>query len=395
MVIVFVVPEFLTKNKASTGLPNYIFRVSKALISMGHEPIVITAGKNNENIQYKGIRVIRRKVNLGYFEKYRSLNYIINVISMNRILTKELNELIKQEKISIIQFCSLYGLGIFYRGKVPAVMRLSSYSKKYFMYSNSYSKLFINIMGSVERLSARNRQGIISPSNVMAEAFAKDIHKQVDVIETPFVDDTEHLDYSVYEKYLLYKKYVLFFGTLYEEKGIYVIAKIIKQFLEKNREYYFVFIGDIQKKRDINPMQLICQNAGKYKKRVIYIKPLCHEKLYPIIKNSDLVILPSIMDNLPNACIEAMYLGKVVIGTRGTSFEQLIADGKSGYLAVPNDAKSLYRKVALAIQLNEQKKQEMGERARARIKQLQPQTVVKQLVDYYENIIKDVETDNV
>src|ERR1051326_7456438 len=44
------------------------------------------------------------------------------------------------------------------------------------------------------------------------------------------------------------------------------------------------------------------------------------------------VVLPSLIDNLPNSCLEAMGLGRVVIGTKGTSFEELITDEANGFL---------------------------------------------------------------
>ena len=36
-------------------------------------------------------------------------------------------------------------------------------------------------------------------------------------------------------------KYILFFGSLYAEKGILVIAEILEKFWRENEEYYFVF----------------------------------------------------------------------------------------------------------------------------------------------------------
>ena len=45
-------------------------------------------------------------------------------------LNKKLKELIRTEHADIIQFTSLNAVSLLYTGKVPAVMRLSSYTKK-------------------------------------------------------------------------------------------------------------------------------------------------------------------------------------------------------------------------------------------------------------------------
>lgn len=387
MKIVFVVPEFLTKNKPSTGLPNYIYRVSKSLMELGHTPIVITAGEINENVKYNGIRVIRRNVPMGYLKRHELMGYVASTLHMNYVLTKELRKLCRSEQIDIIQFSSLRGLGSFYRGKIPSITRLSSYAPESSKYSDTLSKKYISLVGFFERLSVRGRDAVFAPSNVMANAFMKDTHRKVDTIETPFIDDTPQKDIGFYQQTLAGKKYFLFFGTLYAEKGIFVIAEIVERILTEHPEYYFIFIGSRYHNNSRDPLKELYRKAGKCRDRVLYFKPLKHASLYPVIEHADYVILPSLMDNFPNTCIEAMYFGRIVIGTNGTSFEQLITDGVNGFLAKPGDARSLYQKICEACALTPEQKYAMSEKAMQRINLLRPDVVVKELVRYYEKAI--------
>ena len=387
MRIVFVVPEFLTKNKPSTGLPNYIYRVSKALMERGHTPIVITAGEINENVKYNGIRVIRRNIPMGYPKRYELVGYAASTIHMNYVLTKELRKLCKSERVDIIQFSSLRGLGLFYCGKIPSVARLSSYAPEFYKYSDTFSKKYIRLVGFFERISVRRRDAVFAPSNVMANAFMKDTHRKVDIIETPFIDDTPQKDTDFYQQTLAGKKYFLFFGTLYAEKGIFVIAEVIERILTDNPEYYFVFTGSRYHNNGRDPLKELYRKAGRCRDRVLYFKPLKHAALYPVVGHADYVILPSLMDNFPNACIEAMHFGRIVIGTDGTSFEQLITDGISGFLAKPGDAESLYQKICEARALTSEQKDAMSGKAMQRIELLRPDVVVKELIRYYEKVI--------
>jgi glycosyltransferase involved in cell wall biosynthesis len=110
--------------------------------------------------------------------------------------------------------------------------------------------------------------------------------------------------------------------------------------------------------------------------------------LYPIIQNADFVVLPSLMDNFPNACIEAMYFGKVVIGTDGASFEQLIDNGVNGFLCKINDPQDLLCKMNGAASLNANEKRKMCEKAHERITLLRPEIVVKKLLRFYQYVIE-------
>lgn len=389
MKICFVTPEFMTRNKPSTGLPNYLYRVSKALMEKGHTPIIITAGDINENTYYDGIEVIRRKTRIEVDERYKTFSYIVNAFHMSYQLNKELKRLQETEKVDIIQFCNLYGLGLFYHGKTPAIVRLSSYAKEYFAYSRTYSKLMIAVMSKCEVLGSHSSRGLISPSNVMGVAYGKDAGRKVVTIESPFINDITVTNDSIYKQNFINKKYILFFGVFNEEKGVIVLSKIIHKILKENPDYYFSFIGKSGMYKNKNVEKIIKTNAGEYKNRLICMGPLEHDRLYPIIQKAEFVVLPSLAENLSNACIESMALGKVVIGTDGASFEQLIVDGESGLLAIPNDAESLYQKIEQAINLSEVEKEEMQERAKERIAELAPDKVVGKLIRYYNYIIEN------
>lgn len=387
MKICFVTPDFVQKGKISTGLPHYLYRVAKALQVMGHTPIIITAGNTNEHLFYDNIEVFRKNCEPNYIFKSSCLNYVARAFKMSSMLNKEVRSLCKKREIDIIQFASLYGLAMLYKQKTPSIIRLSSYAKKTFENSQAYSKIEISVQAFIERIAAINVGGIISPSNVMAKAYSKDVKRKVTTIETPFFSEEIKCDNKIYDEMFHGKKYILFFGSLYDVKGIYVIIKGIRQYLKENTDYCFGFVGNVEKHNGKNPLEELYRESKEYKDRIIYSKALKQELLLPIILNAECIVLPSLMENLPNACIEAMALGKVVIGSDGASFEQLIVDGKSGFLAIPGNTESLYKKIKQATSLSKSERNAMELLAAERIHLLEPQRVVKRLVRYYTYII--------
>ena len=324
----------------------------------------------------------------------KTVNYAVNALHKGYVLNKEISRLVKDVHMDVIQFTSLEAIALFYREDIPAVLRLSSYARITFSTFETHSRTEVKVMAMMERMSAGRCRSVFAPCRNTAREFEKDIKRKVHVVETPFVNDVQTYDSTYVDTYLKGKKYALFFGTLYAVKGILVIAKILKDFLKENPEQYFAFIGDVKSINGESPAKILQKAAGEYAERILIGKALPHEQLYPVIRQADFVVMPSLMDNMPNACIEAMYFQRVVIGTDGASFEQLITHGKNGLLCKIGDAEDLLEKMRMAVQMDSEEKEMMGKRARKRVDKLKPEYAVKKLLCLYEYIIKN-EKENV
>jgi len=119
--------------------------------------------------------------------------------------------------------------------------------------------------------------------------------------------------------------------------------------------------------------------------RLIVMQNLPHSQLYPVIAGAHLIVLPSLIDNLPNTCLEAMGLGKVVIGTNGTSFDELISDGVNGFLVPPDDPNALADKMIAAW--SDQRLSAMSAAARQQVLEFAPEKTIPSLLDYYSEVL--------
>ena len=388
MVILFVSPHYEQKGESPKGGVNmYMRRVTGALKDFGHTPMILTSGTKDMHYMENGIEIFYVHSAGSHF-KADCLRTLANVFYSSLAVNRKISELIHTRNIDIIQFSSIQSWPILYFGRIPAVMRLSDYDKLY--YTDYPNKTIASVYAFLQRLAAKRCAAVFAPSNVHANAFAKDIHRKVAVIESPFCNECCEYDDSIYRNRLSGKKYVLFFGRLSVTKGILVIAKILEQFLRLNPEYSFVCCGIEQKGYKENLARVLKISAGKHQERFIYMMALPHVSLYPIVEHADFVIFPSLSENFSNACMEAMHFEKVVIGTDGASFEQLIDDGKSGLLCMPGDSESLLDKMNQAAAMKEEQKAEMGRRAKERIDKLAPEYAVKELVRFYRYILSQV-----
>lgn len=396
MRIVFITPEFITQKKNfDGGLANYIYRVSLSLIELGHEPIIIFASDKDYKSNYNGIEVYSVKVENSWMRLLDELSGhkfgqpLLHIIQSWE-LNKKLKEIHKNKSIDIVQYSNSGAVGLFRVKKIPSVIRLSCYrpiwNQLHWQFNrNIWEERFVEWL---EVLAFKRVDNVFGPSQVIAKCVNKHTKRPVSIIETPFILYETISDITVYSKKLEGKQYVLFMGRLNMLKGVHIIAEMIEDFFKKHPNLFFVFAGKDTPYKESTMMKYVINKAGKYRNHIIYLGRLSHEQLYPVISNSEIVILPSLMDNLPNACLEAMAHEKVVVGTNGTSFEQLIINGESGFLCKANNPKDLLETVTRALSLSENQKRQMERKASQRIKDLEPQKVVKELLNYYKQVIR-------
>lgn len=388
MNILLVTGGFAEKNKPLSGMPAYLHKVSKCLQARGHQVVILTADKKTYRWIYDGIEICSVSVSKTDGDN-AWVKYGLNAVRREIAMQKEIKKVCIEKSIDLIQYSGWFGVGLFHSGKIPAVMRMSSYAKV--QLKLTYDEKEIEVISLLERMAARRMNVVYAPSNAIAIPLEEDINKKVYVIETPFIEgqiDTK-LNLSVLNEKLAGKKYLLFFGRMSPDKGILTINRIIHKLLEDNRELYFAFAGPQYVYQDTNTWKMLLKSAGEYSNRIIYLGNLTHDVLMPVLDNAYAVVLPSLMDNLPNACQEAMYRGKVVIGTYGSSLDQLIEDDKSGYLSRPNDGESLYNAIEKALMADGDKRRMMAMKAKKRIELLKPEHTVAKLEKLYGAVMKN------
>jgi glycosyltransferase involved in cell wall biosynthesis len=386
--IVFVTPEFIelkTGQVVAGGLANYLYKITAVLNKMGHNVHVVIIGSKRKDLNYNGIflHFINRK-NLFGIRKFRKC---ANPDSM--VIRHFVERFNKRQNIDIIQYTSYTATGQFPARTIPSCVRISSYALLHWGAIGEMSEKQ-KVELSREQEMFKKTRFIFGPSSNTNAFIKKDLGLDIDIktIETPFVPYDKVEDESVYNEFLRDKKYVLFFGTLWPLKGSDEIADMIHDYLGDYEDMYFVIVGKQNKNPDgTYPLDKIKANAKEYASRLIYIPSQTHATLYPIIRNAKAVVLPSRYDNLPNTCIEAMGLGKIVLASRDAGFEQLIEDGKSGFLFQNSNAKSLKEGIDRIMQSTDDKLEEISANAKARTLLLTPQKIAAQMLDYYKYVI--------
>lgn len=376
MKICLVTSEYITEKSKDGGLAKYIHNIATALTKLGHHITIITRSENSYREVENGIIVIGAKPNLRWqkllhkLSFYRLVGVIDALLSAYAIRKSYINEISEHGSFNVIQTASYHFPGLLIRGQ--KIIRLSSYEPLWAAMQGDVITLDKYLLFKIEEFEIRHAYKVYAPSKFLANYVSRILHLKVNHIFPPLPAKIwKRNDTSIYQKYLKGREYLLFFGSITKLKGVELIFKSLTALLE-NTSYTFVFVG---KGTDI-PLK---------NKRVIRFQSLNRDQLQPLIDHASAIILPSIVDNLPNTCIEAMASSQIVVGAKGSSLDELIVDESSGYLLKKHTVDELLKIIHKISQLSASKRRIMKAVARKRILELlRENKVIPDLINYYK-----------
>lgn len=388
--IAFATPEYVTENHFDGGLANYLNRVSKTLVDLGHDVHVVTLSQQDEaEFEHEGVMVHRLTLGRGWqtvnsLTRY-SLPTTLHWLNFSTQVFRKLKQLHRKEPFHLIQYPNYSSCGVFSIPFLRAthVVRTSSYDPLCNDLSGVKRNLDITIAERLQALQYRLTRNVHVPSFAMQKMLsAKAGVRNARVIRSPFYVETPDWDTTVWERFLKDEEYVLYFGRFQLHKGFHTLVQALPPFLERYPNAYAVCVGrDMETHLGSSMAAFARSYCRRFADRLILMENLPHAQLYPVIERSRLVALPSLIDNFPNSCLEAMGIGKVVIGTRGTSFEELITDGVNGFLVEPNNPEALADKLITAWV--DQKLDVIAAAAKQTMYDFAPEKTVAALLSYY------------
>lgn len=387
MNILFVTGLFANdeRDTALGGMPGAVYKSALGMQQRGHSVRILACAGRERRWRYQGLDVISVRVVQGIEGKAAGA-MLIDTLKRELAVRRYVQKLDCEKAIDIVQYTGWFGVGLLHPYGIPAVMRMSSYTKVQLSNNFSTGKRFL--LEAVEYLAAKRMNFVFAPSRITAAGLEKDIQRAVGVMETPFRQEETKWDDSILRSRLESKRYLLFFGRMTVDKGIYVIRDMLHEILDRYREIQVVFAGGINRHEGVLVSDELMEAAGEHGNRVVFLGLLPKERLLPVIDGAELILMPSLADNFPNACAEAMALGKIVIGTDGSSLEQFIQDGVNGYLVERNNPGQLCRCVDRVLRMEPGQKELVSIRARKKIEGLDLESYSKKMEKIYTRVIK-------
>ena len=244
----------------------------------------------------------------------------------------------------------------------------------------------------VEQLGINQAEVLMSCSQFLADEVAtkmnesKPIHVVQNGIDVEMFDHDDGID--VYEKYGLPKdkKLIFFANRMEERKGVHILQEMVQRTLAEYPDIAFVFGGrDLFGYMENRLLPWVKDNdLGD---RFFYLGQLDLPSVRACLKAASIFLIPSLWENCPYSCIEAMTAGRAIVSSDCGGMPELIEDRRTGLVAKNGDPDSFVQALKEMIE-DDQLAERCGAAARAEVvKRLTDVHIGQQSIDIYQGFL--------
>jgi glycogen synthase len=161
---------------------------------------------------------------------------------------------------------------------------------------------------------------------------------------------------------------ITFIGRLEIRKGILDLMQAIPWVLQAYPAAKFRFVGPLwpSPKPGQNMQEYLSQTLRQYRHALEFTGAVTLDQIPHYLAETDICVFPSIWENFPLVCLEAMAAGRAIVGSRAGGMVEQLAGGTAGLLVSPRSPKQLARSLLQLLQHPDQR-QQYGSMARDRV----------------------------
>ncbi|NQX64050.1 glycosyltransferase family 4 protein [Paenibacillus qinlingensis] len=135
-----------------------------------------------------------------------------------------------------------------------------------------------------------------------------------------------------------HRKIILFVGRLIPKKGVHYLLKAMKSVIKSEPSAKLVIVGSAfyGSKKETKYVRQLVKAARTMPKHVQFIPYVKHQEMPKWVRIADVFVVPSIgKEAFGLVNVEAMASGVPVVATRVGGIQEVVEDGKTGYLIEP------------------------------------------------------------
>ncbi len=385
------------------GIATFTRHLAHGLKAIGHEVVVVALAKegNPEALQDDAGIAVHRVVplaigsNLGWSSW--CMPYSRYVMRTSAALYAKFESLNRCQPFDVVDTPELLAEGFY-----PAITKCTALTiRLYTPHSKFIAERLHNVtdtfdhqfVAMVERIAMLSADVITSPSLDLAEFVAADLGiavEQIDIVYNP-IDATEFSPDGPRADFGRSGPTVLFVGRLEARKGIHYLIDAVPQIVAQVPDVHIVIIGD-DTKNAAGQKSVLTEIKEQLAKTgcagsVTFINRVPLADLPKYYRAADVCVVPSLYDNSPYTCLEAMSCGRAVVGTDGGGTKEYIEHGQSGLIVPVKNALAMATSISMLLQ-DANERNRLAANARNRVLEIFDRTeIARKTASLYEKAI--------
>jgi len=377
------------------GIATYVHAMSRTLAARGHDVTVVTVTTRSYPFRQtdEGVLVIRLPlVPRSGPEPMATLHaWQTRAASVADILTK----LLRADPPDLIEFADYRGEGTAFLSGVSAgerpvcVVRLHTPLCVLNKYNTGHPP--DRVLEEYENHAILAADHLVCPSEALVREIREHIPNLDAISILPYPADPAFLEHPNHSEPAEGQE-VLYVGRLEERKGVQTLVHAAATFFEACPEARLVMIGGDTALSPTQPsMRRVLLDAlpERFHARLELPGAIPRRELVDRYLRAAFCVFPSLFENFPNTCLEAMCLGRPVIGTTNSGMAEMIEDGVSGILVESGDVGQLAEAMIRLHRMAPDQRGEMGRAARRRvIEKYHPDVIAAEVERLYGGMIE-------
>ncbi|MES2544066.1 MAG: glycosyltransferase family 4 protein [Bacteroidota bacterium] len=377
--IAFLTSEYPNpKITASGGIGTSIMNLAEGLIQQGHQILVLVYGQNSDEVFIENGIIFYKIKNI----KLKGLSRYLSQKKVEKLI----NELVSNNEIDIVEAPDWIGFTSFIKPKCPLIIRLHG-SDTYFCHLDNRPVKWSNHFH--EKKALQQADGILSVSQFTGQLTNKLFELNKDFTVVPNGVDLTNFNSSEMEQD---SQTILYFGTLIRKKGLLELPFIFNEVFSQNKNVKLILVGkdasDIVSgnKSTWQMMQVLFTTEAL--QNVNYLGSVPYSDIKQLINQATVCVFPTFAEALPVSWIEAMAMQKAIVASDIGWANEIIENGKDGFLVNPKKHLEFATKV-LKLLNDEQLRIQIGGSARKKIEEkFSIKIVAQQSAAFYKKLVE-------
>jgi len=250
--------------------------------------------------------------------------------------------------------------------------------KKVLSLHGIYSKQIVQLHGKIYSKASKIYENSALRSADVVTVVSKEAYdyyskKGFDVVQIPNAVDPTLFPKKATKRF---ENQIIYAGRLSKEKGIDILLQTAKILPSK---YNLIILGDGPEENNVRDM-------ANLKTNVHYLGYQSKQNTISLIRGSDLLVQPSLMEGLSSTLLEAMACETCVVASDVGGNPEIIDNDNTGILVKPNNREELLDKI-LDLMKNNEKRSKLATAGLKVVEKYNWKRIGRLYLDIYESII--------